>query len=57
MSEQMEKMIREDHEEIAAAMLRDGVLSEEKIAEYLDLSMEELEGIKSIIDVSKTRNQ
>lgn len=57
MSEQMERMIKEDHEEIAAAMLRDGVLSDEKIAEYLDLTIGELEGIKSIIDVSKTRNQ
>lgn len=57
MSEQMEKMIREEHEGIAAAMLRDGVLSDEKIAEYLDLTMGELEDIKSVIDVSKTRNQ
>lgn len=57
MSEQVEKMIREDHEEIAAAMLRDGVLSDEKIAEYLDLTIGELEGIKSVIDVSKTKNQ
>ena len=57
MSEQMEKMIREEHEGIAAAMLRDGVLSDEKIAEYLALTMGELEDIKSIIDVSKTRNQ
>ena len=57
MSEQMEKMIREDHEEIAAAMLCDGVLSDEKIAEYLDLTMGELQEIKSVIDVSKTRNQ
>ena len=57
MSEQMEKMIREEHEGIAAAMLRDGVLSDEKIAEYLDLTMEEIGEIKNIIDVSKTRNQ